>query len=252
MPKTISLPGWLLPLMVMGIALLAISLWAFNGTAQAQPDADNEGMIAEEFLFIPNPVSGDTDSGWNEIPGLSGTLHKAAWKDLVVDVSLECGLYTNTEVKSKGNTKQTAQDTSIAAAGIQVRVLINGDEAKPMAPGKVTFCRRSQTLSAVFQGLLTNEDGTVCIKIDPVTGLHIIDESCLEYEELQLILDTTNANAFNFVVRDLPQGDYEIEVQARLTTSTSSENGSATAEAIIGKGSAIATEVRFAKTTAPD
>ncbi len=115
-------------------------------------------------------------------------------------------------------------------------------------PGEVTFCRRSQTLAATFQGLLEDEDGNVCLSANPDTGVITIDEDCLQYEELQLILDTTNANAFNFVYRDLPQGNYLIEVQAMISSSTSFQNGSADAWGAIGKGSAIVQEVRFAKT----
>ena len=112
----------------------------------------------------------------------------------------------------------------------------------------MTFCRRSQTLSAEFQGLLTNEDGTVCLSADPDTGVITIDEACLEFESVRLIMNTTNANAFNFVQYDLAQGNYQVEVQAKISSSTEAGNGSADAWATIGKGSAILEEVRFAKT----
>ena len=67
-------------------------------------------------------------------------------KDLFMDVSMECGLFTKTHTKSKGGEK----DTSSAEAYVSVRVLVDGEEAHP---GEVTFCQRSQELSAIFNGL---------------------------------------------------------------------------------------------------
>ncbi len=237
---TITRPGWLVPFLAITVALMALALFAamsFNGRAQAAPDADNDGMMTGATTVL-----GTADAhGFQSIAGLSGVMHKAAWKDFVVDVSLECQLYTDTLVKSKGGNK----DTSVADAGVMVQVLVDGEV---MEPGPVTFCRRSQTLSATFQGLLTDEDGNVCLTADPETGAITIDEDCLRPEELQLILDTTNANAFNFVMRDLPQGDYLIEVQAKISEGGSHQEGDHESRATIGKGSAIATEVRFAKT----
>ncbi len=194
MSNTRRMPGWLLPVVAMAIALVAITLWAAGSfSAQAAPDADNEGMIAEGGNFLS--TDGDTKtSGWVPITDLSGTLHKAQWKDLVMDVSLECGLYTDTEVKSKGGNK----DTSSAVAGVMVRVrVVNADtgEVHYMQPGidssansGVTFCRRSQTLSAVFQGLLTDDEGNLCLVWNAVEEIWEIDEDCLRPEEVQFCL----------------------------------------------------------------
>ena len=243
-------PNWLVPFLAITVALMALSIFAamtFNGRAQAAVNSENDGMMTgDTSVLTSNAVD------WQPIAGLSGTMHKAAWKDFVVDVSLECSLYTDTLVRSKGGNK----DTSVAEAGVVVQVVSTDEDgvSRVMDPGPVTFCRRSQTLSATFQGLLTDEEGNVCLtaEIDPETGLPtgaiIIDEDCLRPEELQLILDTTNANAFNFVQRDMDQGDYHIEVQAMISDSGSAQEGSYESYATIGKGSAIAMEVRFAKT----
>ncbi len=244
MINSITKRPWLVAMSGITVALMAVTFLvatSFAGQVQAAPDGDDDGFMTGDTTVLNN-----SNDAWMPIAGLSGTMHKAAWKDFVVDVSLECSLYTDTEVKSKGGNK----DTSVADASVMVQVLVDGIV---MEPGPVTFCRRSQTLSAVFQGLLEDEEGNVCLTAEldeegNPTGAIIIDEECLQPEEVQLILDTTNANAFNFVLRDLPQGDYYIEVQAQISESTSAQNGSADAQATIGKGSAIATEVRFAKT----
>ena len=231
-----------MPLIIMGVALVAITFWAassFGASAQAAPDADNGGMMTSDLTSFTN------ENQWYPISGLSGSMHKAEWKDLVIDVSLECGLMTDTLVKSKGGNK----DTSTAMGSVEVQVLVGGMAAEP---GSVTFCKREQKLNATFQGLIQYEDengDTVTCLITDIDGNVTIDEDCLEPESVQLILGTVNANAFNFVYRDLPSGNYDVVVEARINTGTTAQEGSANAAAYIGKGSAIVDEVRFAKTT---
>ena len=247
---SIARPGWLVPFLAITVALMALTLLAamsFNGRAQAAVNSENDGMMTGDTSVI---TSNAVD--WQPIASLSGTMHKAAWKDFVVDVSLECSLYTDTLVRSKGGTK----DTSVAEAGVVVRVVTTDEDGvvREMDPGPVTFCRRSQTLSATFQGLLTDDAGNVCLTAEldefgNATGAIIIDEDCLRPEELQLILDTTNANAFNFVQRDMAEGNYLIEVQAMISDDGSAQEGEYLSYATIGQGSAIAMEVRFAKTS---
>jgi len=49
------------------------------------------------------------------------------------------------------------------------------------------------------------------------------------------------------VAVDVPQGVHTVSLQARITTSTSSQLGSATALGFVGKGTMIVTSVRLAK-----
>ncbi len=156
-------------------------------------------------------------------------------KDLFINVSMEVGLLTDTTVKSKLG----VSDTSMADAGVEVRVLIDGNEA---LPGTVVFGRRTQTLTAVFQGLIAG-----CMTADPLTGGVIIDEDCVEPESLQLILKTMNANSFGFIQQDLKAGMHQIEVQARINLAASAQAGAANALALIGKGSMTVEEVRLVK-----
>ena len=149
--------------------------------------------------------------GWTTI--LSNDIKTPNGKDLFIDVSLECGLYTSTLVDSLAGTK----DTSVAEAGVLVRVLVDGWEA---SPGAVVFCRRSQALSAVFQGLLVDDLGNVCLTTDDdlLIDAIIIDEDCLQPETLELVLDTMTANSFNFIETDLGPGFHTVEVQASIAT----------------------------------
>jgi len=101
-----------------------------------------------------------SSEGWTTI--LSSAIKTSNPSDLFVNVSLECGLYTSTIVKSKNGNK----DTSTAYAGVKVKVLVDGDET---LPGDVTFCKREQALTATFQGLLTGTDGSSCLVTNALT-----------------------------------------------------------------------------------
>ena len=74
---------------------------------------------------------------------LANTIKTSNQKDLFVSASFEVGLYTDTSVSSKN----MVRDTSTANAGVQVRVLLDGQEVEP---GKVVYGRRIQTLSATL------------------------------------------------------------------------------------------------------
>lgn len=178
-------------------------------------------------------------------PIFTQTIKTAQQKDLFIDVSLECGLMTDTKVVSRllGKAEATAE------AIVMVRVLVDGTmDGDPVAlPGEIIFARREQTLIANFAG-----DISACL-VDLNTGAIIINETCLLPETLQLILDTMSANSFNFIVKDLLAGTHTITVEAKLSIITSTEilggttGTAAIAEAYLGKGSVTIEEVRMIK-----
>jgi len=167
-------------------------------------------------------------------------------KELLFSVSLECGLYTQTLVKSSGGTK----DTSSAQATVQVRVLVDGNTATPAFPGPVTFCERFQQLSAKLQGIIENLACFVDADNDPATP-PVFDPNApgcvLTLEEIELVLRTLNANAFFFILPDVGVGTHNIEVQARIATLGSAQLGSWDAKALIGKGAVVVENHRLAK-----
>lgn len=174
-------------------------------------------------------VINQTSMGWTTI--LDNSIKTANQKDLFIDVSLECGLYTQTKVRSNGN-----KDTSSAEPTVMVQVLVDGVEAYP---GPVTFCSRAQTLSATLGGILENcTDSNGDGDID-------LNDCTLAPEEVELILETMNANSFNFILDGLMAGVHLVEVQAMISTSSSSGAGSASANATIGNGSVTVEEVRL-------
>jgi len=210
------------------VLVIVLAGLAFGGAAAQSSQPSSKVTAAVSTITILQPAEGKTD--WTTI--LSNNLKTPNQKDLFVDVSLECGLYTDTLVKSAGT-----KDTAKAEAGVYVQVLVDD---VPMYPGEVVFCRRTQTLTALFGGILnctdTNGDGVITV-----------DECTLTPEELELVLDTMNANSFNFVLDDLGSGVHTVAVQARISTQAEAGAGVANAKATIGKGSVTVESVRMIK-----
>lgn len=176
------------------------------------------------------------DGPWVNI--LQAPIHTSMQKDLIIGVSLECGLFTDTSVSSQLLNKVSAQ----SEACIEVQVLLDGltlDQFPFSGPNKpVIFNRRSQTLVAQFAGMVTT---------DPVTGVITVTD-----EFLELILDTTEANAFNWVAANVGQGDHVVSVQSRISIkSNASSGGNAVAAGGVGWGSLTVEEVRLVKSATP-
>jgi hypothetical protein len=154
-------------------------------------------------------------------------------KDLLIGVSFETGLYTQTLVRSKNG----STDTESATATLKVRVLLDGQQVSPdVEPDEVVYDHRLQQLSAILGGVIDSctvgEDGI----IDVATECTVTDE------EINLVLDTMAAHHFNFIVRDLGPGDHTAEVQVWGTTSASSADASAWVA--VGRGALSVEEVR--------
>lgn len=193
-------------------------------------------------------------------------------KDLLVDVSLETGLYTDTVVRSKNAEKDISkanarvevmvQATPIDNEGMPTgapiiahpNVIVGYENGDPVYNGGwVTFDYRMQALTAVLQGIITD---ITCGWIDPDgipdTGDEYfdcwIDPEDLEPEEIGLLLETMAAHSFNFILADLPVDTYLVEVKARVASGTElggSGLGEAEANATIGLGSVTIEVVRM-------
>ena len=104
-------------------------------------------------------------------PILTTVIRVPQQKELIFDVSLQCGLYTDTVVKSKGGTKDTSTATARVAVRVVVQRILGEDAAGEPVLGErtyagpnegqaggfgVVFCSRTQTLSAKLQGIIEN------------------------------------------------------------------------------------------------
>ena len=231
MPRSLSLPV---------IAALAGAL-ALAVTSPQPVVAAGENLASSKATaqvgaigVVSGPLtSGASEGEWATI--MASRLKTSNMKDLFVDVSLETSLFTETNVKSKNGQR----DTTTAQGQIEVQVLVDG---QPAHPGVVVFDRRVQTLTAVFQGLLTDS-----IVLDPLTGVITIDEATVEPEEVGLLLDTMQAGSFNFIAQDVSSGIHTIEVQARIDLGGEAQAGNLVAKAAVGKGSVTVEEIRLIK-----
>ncbi len=196
---------------------LAVATGIFVATpAFAQNLPASQAAVAYGNVAI---ISAGTN-GWQPI--LAQQIKTPNKKELGMTVSLECGLYTKTNVKSKRGQKETAT----AEASVKVRVLVDGSMAYP---GEITFCRRHQSLSALFQGLLVDEQGNVCLVLEdidtdgdgiPDDQVLTLDLECLQPEEIELILDTMGAHSYYFFYPNETPGVHTVVVEARIDTQT--------------------------------
>jgi hypothetical protein len=206
--------------------------------AQSLPSSKATVQVGNINVFDARLGAAKTTSNWTTV--MSGAMKTSSQKDMVVTASMETGLYTRTLVSSKNG----VSDSSSALAGVEVCVVV--DEGTPrertMYPGTVVFGRRTQTLTAVFQGLI---DG--CLTTDPLTGSVIIDPLCVQPETLELVLDTMNANSFSFMLDDMGSGVHTMKVKARMQMNTTVQTGDVEARCTIGNGSMMVEEVRLVK-----
>lgn len=232
------------------VGLLAAGMVSASASAQSSKATFAYGDLVR--LPACSSTSGGcnvaNDSEWRTI--LKQKIKTAQQKDLFIDSALQCGIVTDTTVKSLNGSLDSAE----ARATVRVRVKItdgdgNVSYAQPSTSidanqestgtnGGVVYCDRIQTLAAKFSGLNCTADLT--------TGA----VTCADPEQLQLILKTMNAASFNFVAADMKSGMNTIEVQARSTaaTGTTGTSGSlANSNAFIGMGAVAVEEVRMVK-----
>lgn len=276
-------------------AIVAVALTALaGGHAAAQSAKSTIGMSGTALIVA-------TEGSSHELTPISTKIQVPQGKELIFDLSLECGLFTRTLTKSKGGEK----NTTTAEASVRINVLYkpeDGTEWTFAYPGGlnngVVYCSRVQELSAKFQGIFqkndpvqmlivvednsgdgdeglivdscdfsddgdaTNDD--VCTEITVVgtcliqgeSGTVYLDLNCLSDEEVELVLDTMSANAFNFVAPNLTSGTYDVKVVADIDTCHSGyddatppkcldDPDNVTSTATIGRASLDVDERRF-------
>jgi len=156
-------------------------------------------------------------------------------KNVMLLASLESSILTDTAVASQGGNKSSASSTAVLNVVPQVfECLGTGStpctalSAGPVGvftPSHVKFNARTQTLTANLLGLGCTSNVT--------TGVI----TCTSPETIELIVDTTTANSFNFVVTGLPgAGVYQVQLGAFLSASATVNSLPAGATAMIGVG----------------
>lgn len=236
--------------------IAALGITALTGaTALAGGATSNAVQIGNVGDFgVLNASNGGAASA------LTATIKTSEQKDLVMGVSLECGLYTRTKVAGQKGQKSTAD----AKATVEVAVILDHGtaDARVAAPGWVTFCEREQELSATLGGVLESCDVSVTENPDGTfTGAFDKDDCEFTDEDIQLMLKTMSANHYNFILTDVGtygSGGHTVDVFVRTSSSTSGstvddegntidDNYEAQANAILGNGALVVDEVRLAR-----
>ncbi len=212
------------PVLAVGLSSILL-LAAYAHDEAGQPASKATARMSQFSLLIPQ-----TQQDWTTI--LSNTIKTPNQKDLFIDVSLECGMYTRTLVSSTGGTN----DSSMAQALIRVRVLIDNVEA---APTEATFATRVPNFSAALVGMISGALTTNAL------GNVVVDETLATPEQIQLMLATVEANSFNFVAADLGPGAHTIQVQAKIDVWPGAPDRSAEAFGLVGRGSVTVEQVRL-------
>lgn len=208
------------------LATALASAGAFAVPASTFSSAVNGGL--DLSVIATNAAAADKATVLSSVLKVPG-----AKKDLLIGVSLQSSLLTSTLAKGRNG----SANNQIACASLDVKVLVDGVEA---APGPVRFSHRCQTLSTVLGGVIgscadTNGNGV----IDVATECNVTDE------QIQLMLDTTSANHFNFIAPNVGPGDHVIKVVADVTANGTSD---ATGHVVINVGSLAVEVVRSANT----
>lgn len=226
-----------------------------SGSAFAQ--SSKAAWRFQELVSLPKAAAaigqssptGTNDTGWVDI--LTTHIKTPNAKELAMGVSLQCGLVTDTTVRSKNGDL----DSSSARGRIRVRVAItqpngqvvygqpnNGadlesDIAFDGTGGGLTYCDRYQKLEARFSGLRC-------------TANNLGEVTCADPEELRLLLKTLNAHHFNFIHANAIPGIHKITVQARAQAGVQlggTQLGAAGAEAFAGAGALSVETIRLVK-----
>ncbi len=210
----------------------------------------------------------DTPVVLNRHTGLLLTTMKVPQdKELLVGVSAEIGIVTDTSIKGKDG------GAARAIAGGVAKVLVtatpvDGGESVIAAPGTITLSKRIQELSATLGGddVCTDTTGGIDVNgaspgddgyIDTPDGtIDVLLECTVTDEEIGLMQKTLASQHFNFVLPNMDAGEYEIN--AFFITKATAEvdideisvedggtvSGSAFAKAFVGKNMVTVQQVR--------
>jgi len=234
---------------IMGALVAMAAMVAADAHAQSSKAA----WRFEELIDLASAASsGGTpadpgDTGWQSI--LTTHIKTPNAKELAIGVSLQCGIVTDTTVRSKNGDL----DAAAAQSRIKVRVKItqpdgtvvfaepdNGADLEAVLLAKdsgLTYCDRFQKLAARFAGLNCTADDEGAV-------------TCTDPEELQLILKTLNAHHFEFLHANAVPGVQTVEVQARAQSAVALSGtslGAAGTAAFVGAGALSVETIRLVK-----
>lgn len=235
------------------VSLLASTAAVAGPSAKFAAVYGNDGPYVQSMAVIEDAtqdtVASDSNTGYT-----FATIKVPQDKELLVGLSAEVGLTTDTSIKGKNG--GTARAIADAGAYVTICALHAGTSsvAACAMPGPITLSKRVQELSATLGGVIEscadlNGDGTIDVK----TECEVSDE------EIGLMLDTLAAHHFNFVLPDMDQGEYDITAYFMTSADVAVDiddvsvieggevSGSAFAKAFIGSYMMTVQQVRAVK-----
>ncbi len=214
--------------------IAAVCIVALGASVTLAEPSSKFAAQSSTLILVPPTRSQD----WTTV--LRTTIKTPNKKDLLIGVSFETGIYTQTEAKSKGGNT----DSASAGATLQARVLVDG-LVYPAYPRWVVYDSRSQALSATLGGVISS-----CRDLDGNGTIDVATECVVTEEVINLILETMAAHHYNFLVANMVPGTHMVDVQVKIDSVTQVGAGSASATATVGQGTLTVEEVRA--TNAPD
>jgi hypothetical protein len=225
------------PTALAGLGLLA-SLPIGEAIADMKAAVQLENVVCQQ-----NPSANSKSTGPVSI--MTAAMANSQSASYVVNASLVTGLLTNTTVSSNGGKQSSAS----ATGEVQVGIMLDGSFDSTgnylgggtyAYPGLLSFDTRTQALTATLGQALTG-----C-----TTSNRIVTCTGLTDQQIQLILDTTAAHSFQFILPNVgvaPNSTpHRLDVVAQVSSTTlSSGLGSALANACYGAGTVTVDAVRL-------
>jgi hypothetical protein len=194
------------------ITVLAVSLFAGINSAIGGLPSSKTAVAGSNVKYLEDDEA---------LPLLEAQIKTANKKDLIISVSAECVLLTDTKIKGKDELWDEDRDY----ASIKVWVEVDGERA---FPDEVTFAERLQILKGRLSAVTYNSTNDVIYMA----------------EEVELLLNTTSANCFNFLLLNLDSGEHTVRVMADIKTVDEADD-TYHAFGIIGDRTIVVQEVRL-------
>lgn len=228
-------------LLAAGLAALGLGAPAAFATSAGSFSA----QISNAAL-IPTVVCAPATAGSSSCNGsnlMSTTISTPNGGSLLVTGSLETSILTDTTTKGNGGS-----NTASATGSVVVTLVVDGNTSNYTGcstttfpcpngvayPSAVTYDERTQTLTTTLSGCTTTSSGI----------------NCNTPESIELLLSTTSAHSFNFVVPNLKAGSHTIQMNIAVQGDDTSTSVAANANVSVGVGVGSLT-VQAVKTETP-
>ena len=209
---------------LMGISAALAVVGLSVAQAWAGPAAKFSATISKvEINLDCQSVAGCEDSQVDEVVATIKVPNK---KELVVGVSAQVGITTDTNVKGKTGGGGSATASGGVEVAVELCPLQNVDLATKACsggriaaePGPITLSARTQQLDAILGGVLQS-----CTDADGNGTIDVASECVVSDEMIRLMLDTLSAHHYNFIFPNVPAGEYKVIARFDADVSTETQ-----------------------------